>query len=376
MTVSTADIMFTYVVPFLGTITANLMNAAPIAGLREALAAGTLGDLNPLPWVIMTGNCFGWCAYAYYMNDPYILASNLPGLLISVWLNQGAIKLQYYHLRRVRCDSLLMMTKNADINKVKNINKNRSNSNSTLLNEDEDQALLDYNNGEYSTATEEMSTELQPLQPKSRDPDSERTERTEPMSESSELLLPPYEMIFVSQEIKWYQMLVVWSSVLVWLGWISPLLADKNSQYMFLTSHSLSSTEVIGFLVNINLIFFYGAPLTSIVEVWQTKKSTSIHRPSMYMALMNATLWATYGFTQNDMVIMLPNLIGMSLGIMEFVLSQAYPGKEHLDGGDINIHNITTARTMRRQVVDDSTIDSESSPCIATGHTLVYGSSD
>jgi hypothetical protein len=44
----------------------------------------------------MTGNCFGWLAYAYYSRDPFVLASNIPGIIVSFWLNSGASKLQYY----------------------------------------------------------------------------------------------------------------------------------------------------------------------------------------------------------------------------------------------------------------------------------------
>ena len=55
-----------------------------------------MGALNPTPWGIMTGNCFGWLAYAYYSRDPFVLASNIPGIIVSFWLNSGASKLQYY----------------------------------------------------------------------------------------------------------------------------------------------------------------------------------------------------------------------------------------------------------------------------------------
>ena len=41
----------------------------------------------------------GWIAYSYYTRDPFILASNIPGILVSVWLNLGAAKLQYYERR-------------------------------------------------------------------------------------------------------------------------------------------------------------------------------------------------------------------------------------------------------------------------------------
>lgn len=35
------------------------------------------------------------CAYGYYTKDPFVLSSNLPGLVLSLWLNTGAAKLQY-----------------------------------------------------------------------------------------------------------------------------------------------------------------------------------------------------------------------------------------------------------------------------------------
>ena len=46
----------------------------------------------------MTGNCLGWLAYAYYTKDPFVLASNMPGFVLSFWLNSGAAKLQYYEM--------------------------------------------------------------------------------------------------------------------------------------------------------------------------------------------------------------------------------------------------------------------------------------
>ena len=40
---------------------------------------------------------------------------------------------------------------------------------------------------------------------------------------------------------------------------------------------------VIGIVVNINLLFFYGAPLSRIVTVMKTRDSSSIHRMTMIM---------------------------------------------------------------------------------------------
>lgn len=64
--------------------------------LAKALKGKTIGDLNPVPWGLMSGNCLGWLIYAYYSRDPFILVSNIGGILVSFWLNLGASKLQYH----------------------------------------------------------------------------------------------------------------------------------------------------------------------------------------------------------------------------------------------------------------------------------------
>jgi hypothetical protein len=41
---------------------------APYKAVKEAVARGYLGDLNPIPWAFMTGNCVGWVAYSFLQN--------------------------------------------------------------------------------------------------------------------------------------------------------------------------------------------------------------------------------------------------------------------------------------------------------------------
>ena len=37
----------------------------------------------------------GWVGYSFLTKDLFVLFANLPGLMVSVWLNVGACKLQY-----------------------------------------------------------------------------------------------------------------------------------------------------------------------------------------------------------------------------------------------------------------------------------------
>mmetsp|Transcript_10015 Transcript_10015/g.18207 ORF Transcript_10015/g.18207 Transcript_10015/m.18207 type:complete len:126 (-) Transcript_10015:531-908(-) len=91
------NLVMNHLCPALGCITSGLMFGvvAPVRDLTECIAYGSFGALNPVPCAIMTGNCFGWVVYAYMKQDPYLLASNLPGFLISLWLHVGAANLQY-----------------------------------------------------------------------------------------------------------------------------------------------------------------------------------------------------------------------------------------------------------------------------------------
>ncbi|CAJ1950233.1 unnamed protein product [Cylindrotheca closterium] len=287
------DIILEYVCPSMGCIMANAMNAAPISDLRQALTVGTLGDLNPSPWVFMTGNCLGLCAYSYYTNDPFILAANLPGLLLSLWLNHGAIKLQYLELR----------TRAGGGGGGDNLLNNHNNNN---IGGDDEEAL----DLQDDSIIHGVSTS-----------NNQRT-----MDEQR--LIPPEAMIFVSQEVKLYRILLVWSSVLIWVGWISPLLRTINSSIFLTRISSGTAPEIVGLGVNMNLIFFYGAPLTSIFQVVKTRRSSSIHRPTMYMSFMNATFWTGYGFARMDPFIIVPNGVGMILGIVQFTLCRMFPKGE------------------------------------------------
>jgi len=86
------------VCPTAGCFISAAMFSAPINDLRQALLRTSLGSLNPFPWVVMSGNCLGWLIYGYYTRDPFVIASNLPGFILSFWLNMGAAKLQYIEL--------------------------------------------------------------------------------------------------------------------------------------------------------------------------------------------------------------------------------------------------------------------------------------
>jgi len=254
------NIVFEYVCPVGGCFLASSVFAAPINDLNHALRMGSLGNLNTTPWAVMTGNCLGWCAYSYYTADPFVLASNLPGLILSLWLNIGACKLQY--LEQVRAIH------------------------------HEDDIPADGHDGLDADHRKPTTTE--------------RRNRTSTVLTSS------------PQDIVLFSIVGLWAILLTCLRWLSGLL-QQQGVYVW------GSRSVVGIFVNINLIFFYGAPLQTMKMVLETRTSDSIHTPTVTMNVINAVFWMSYGLARDDVIIYGPNGVGLVLGIGQVALCCIYP---------------------------------------------------
>lgn len=252
-------IVFQYVCPTLGVLISSALYAAPVQDLRKCLQLGSLGVMNPKPWAVMSGNCLGWLCYAYYARDPFILASNIPGILVSTWLNLGASKLQYYKAMK-DCSS--------------------NNGSRAIGEEDVDAAIA--SSLHQSSSSERVTMSLTP------------------------------------QDTLWLQILSLWVVILVSVGW-SGFIQTKATQ-----------KEMIGLLVNINLLFFYGAPLHTMKDVLNEKCSNSIHTPTVLLNCINAAFWAAYGFAVNDIVVYGPNGLGLLLGLIQALLCCVFP-KRHTE---------------------------------------------
>mmetsp|Transcript_11226 Transcript_11226/g.18056 ORF Transcript_11226/g.18056 Transcript_11226/m.18056 type:complete len:299 (+) Transcript_11226:111-1007(+) len=281
-------IIFEYVCPSLGVLISSALYAAPVNDLRKCLQQGSLGSLNPVPWAILSGNCFGWTAYAYYAQDPFILAANIPGLITTVWLNLGASKLQYYEEME-------------SSNEITGIERESSGSNSS------------------STATGAL--------PPSR----------------KELL------IFTPQDVLWIRVLSMWMVILVAVGWLGLVNGREK--------------ETVGLLVNINLLFFYGAPLQTIGIVVQDKCSDSIHTPTMLLNCTNATFWGAYGVATNNIVIYGPNGIGLLLALTQALLCCIYQ-KSSPPPADVDARPLLDNPAEGHDIADDEPASFSESPAV------------
>jgi Sugar efflux transporter for intercellular exchange len=62
-----------------------------------------------------------------------------------------------------------------------------------------------------------------------------------------------------------------------------------------------------------------------VCKVISERSSASIHAPTMIMNWMNTSFWIAYGLARRNPVIVIPNSIGLLLGILQGVLRLAYP---------------------------------------------------
>lgn len=296
---SVSEIVLEIICPTAGCILANVMFAAPVRDAHQAWQKGYLGDLNPLPWVFMMGNCYGWVFYSFLIRNYYLFFADAPGLVISVWLNLQAVKLRYL----AHHETLLQ----------------QSLDHSLLLIRDEDSrvALLSETRKEPSDDSPPPSTHPHSTTTASSTTTTTTTTVTTSTSSANSWLTltekkqqkpPPVEhdAWFIGMILSW---LVVTSVV----------------AFGEATLEERTRLRIVGTSVNINLVFFLAAPLSTIWKVLQSRSSASIHVPTMLTNTACSVFWAAYGVAIQDWFMTVPNTVGVFLGVVQMFLRILFP---------------------------------------------------
>ena len=319
---SASQIILEYACPGAGTITAMFMWVAPWKDIQQAAARGRLDNLNPLPWAFMLGSCIGWITYAILIQNIFVLVSTLPGLLLSVYYNMQAIKLQFHEDRSMDLRKsivsaleveqelqsqafllppvvvLVVPMTTENLEESLSVDKNQ-NTNSTVNN-----TLLD-----YATIVWEVAAQ----------------KRLSPAPHEKAVLF----------------------MVTLWIATISLV--------TFTDSFSNSVKEnIVGATVICNLLFFYGAPLSTITTVLKTRSSQSIHVPTMFTNTANGVFWCAYGIAVQDYLIGGPNGVGAFLGGIQIVLCVLFPrGDGDNDNGASNGQHPEETTAAKQPVADE-----------------------
>lgn len=362
---SPTEIVLEYVCPAFGVIAANLMFMAPFQDLQKAVSLGRgLGDLNPTPWAFMMGNCLGWSAYGIIISNWFVFWANYPGFLIACWLNLGAVKLLYSsHHREETRQSLVKylsrrlleleeVTENTDSDEDGDAQQQRrslvsnGNGNGNSKNSDE-------NDGERNKTTNNEN-----VNDNDNDCNQHRGDRAETsaaaaaatstrhdcakivgiVSSQTTPAKAPHERLIMGTVILW----TVVFTVIGFYQYYATNDNDNNNAPVTGEEANSFAQNVVGYVVNLNLVFFYGAPLSSIFKVIRTKRSDTLHGPTMVMNTSNAVFWTAYALAPQirDPFIYVPNGLGVLLGASQLALWAIFPktkgsispvddGKEH-----------------------------------------------
>jgi solute carrier family 50 (sugar transporter) len=277
-----ASILLNYVCPILGCVMATCTFAAPIRDLRLALQRKSLGSLDPFPFVAMTGNCLGWVAYSCLTLDFFVLVSNLPGLILSLWLNFGAAKLQYFQLTSVERIALVAPRDSHATRTAEEAENNNDMDDGLWRDASPMLPEVDANGDVVADDRSAQAIEQSP------DPSVAATDSME-------------DLVMVPQERALITIVILWSIIIVYVGWILPMGTANSNK---------TASHIVGVVVNVNLVFFYGAPLKAAKKVIATADSSSIHVPTMLMMCANSLFWFAYGCSRRDFIIILPNGMG------------------------------------------------------------------
>lgn len=340
------------VVPLLGLVTGTFMTFAPYRAVLKASRDGTLGDLNATPWIFMLGNCCGWLAYSFLLQNVYVFLGNAPGFILAIWLNIQAIKLQYENHRSSELQTAIIAGLK-DMKSTKNkgglVKKNdvavvveQAMDNTppiSLLDPSTTAPALDDddNSGfEGTVSTDNSGTDYNTVAGSAADAVDQAEQGIFQLGLARNDSIVPTAVQEAADHIMDYASFVWEISaqqspapashelmvVAISIFWLLLISFTAFTQKILEVSTRIL---LIGVCVNVNLIFFYGAPLSKIATVLETKTSKLIHIPTMIFSLMNGTLWFVYGLAVGDVFIALPNGFGAVLGVIQVILCCLFP---------------------------------------------------
>ena len=256
--------------------------------------------------ITIAGNCIGWVTYSFLIRNLFVFGANMPGLILSVWLNMAAAKLQYSD--RIAKDMRKSFVQLLDRNRQ----SFRMLSGMRLDVEEEDVNLED-NNDTGMRLDVEDSVDNETSQ------NDNTTDNNDTPQSFANLKQMALDITIQKTEAPAPHEKIVVTVVTFWVSLISLL--------YFLQLDINKWKNVVGIITNINTCMFYGAPLSTIYSVLKERDSSSIHRPTMIMNTSNAVFWTAFGFGTWDWFILIPNGLGCILGAIQIFLQLVLPSK-------------------------------------------------
>lgn len=80
------------IAPTLGVVIEYILYATSVPAMQKVRAEAKLGSLNPLPFVVSLANCVAWCGYGFVTKNPFIILSNLVGVLSGLYNTMTSVR--------------------------------------------------------------------------------------------------------------------------------------------------------------------------------------------------------------------------------------------------------------------------------------------
>jgi solute carrier family 50 (sugar transporter) len=97
MVMANTELLLKVVLPCVGVCFSTIQLAVPFATVLECRKQGTIGPLNPVPWVSSFIYCSGWVVYSAMIKDVFILCSVTCGVLLNFYATTTALTLLGAH---------------------------------------------------------------------------------------------------------------------------------------------------------------------------------------------------------------------------------------------------------------------------------------
>jgi len=264
--------------------------------------------------------------------------ANYPGFLFACWLNLGAVKLMYssHHGEEARRSMIRYLSQN-DISAEQSRSLVRAVGRESGDNDNDNDNTNDNTNDNDVIADPSASPEGSPETSTTAQDWAkivwDVTSQTTPAKTLHERMV--------------MGMIILWTAVLTFIGFYNHYTQsndnngnDNNGNDNNGNDNNGNTTTfgqtVVGYVVNANLVFFYGAPLSSIFRVLRTRSSGSLHVPTMVTNTCNASFWTAYALAPQigDPFIWVPNGLGVILGAMQLTLWVLFPKGKNGNGDD------------------------------------------
>mmetsp|Transcript_12207 Transcript_12207/g.30639 ORF Transcript_12207/g.30639 Transcript_12207/m.30639 type:complete len:251 (+) Transcript_12207:200-952(+) len=86
--------------------------------------------------------------------------------------------------------------------------------------------------------------------------------------------------------------------------------------------------SVLGLFANVVVFVVFSSPLTTLAEVLRTRNSASINRPFGIIQVLNCVTWVAYSLYISDTYLLVPNLFGLVLGLVQCALMVWFPARK------------------------------------------------